>query len=50
VKLKSRIEADFNGGVNSGMTGTPTFYINGEKYVGDWGDDELINHLKKLVE
>jgi len=36
-------------GVKSGVSGTPTFYINGEKYEGDWQGDELIQYLKSLL-
>jgi protein-disulfide isomerase len=30
----SRVKADFSGGVRSGVNGTPTFFINGERYDG----------------
>jgi len=30
----SRIKEDFNGGVRSGVNGTPTFFINGTRYNG----------------
>jgi protein-disulfide isomerase len=33
-----RIQADFAGGVRSGVNGTPTFYVNGARYDGDWTD------------
>ena len=33
-----RIQADFAGGVRSGVNGTPTFFANGERYDGDWTD------------
>jgi protein-disulfide isomerase len=33
-----RIQTDFTGGVRSGVNGTPTFYINGARYDGDWTD------------
>lgn len=29
-----RVKADFAGGVRSGVNGTPTFFINGERYDG----------------
>jgi protein-disulfide isomerase len=33
-----RIQADFGGGIRSGVNGTPTFFVNGERYDGDWTD------------
>jgi protein-disulfide isomerase len=33
-----RIQADFTGGVRSGVNGTPTFFINGTRYDGNWTD------------
>jgi protein-disulfide isomerase len=33
-----RIQADFMSGVRSGVNGTPTFFVNGERYDGDWTD------------
>lgn len=32
------VRADFRGGVRSGVNGTPTFFVNGERYDGDWTD------------
>ncbi len=31
-----RIEANFSSGVRSGVNGTPTFFINGARFDGDW--------------
>jgi protein-disulfide isomerase len=33
-----RIEEDFMSGVRSGVNGTPTFFINGVRFDGDWTD------------
>ena len=33
---QARVREDFLGGVRSGVNGTPTFFINGERYDGDW--------------
>lgn len=35
-----RVRADFMSGVRSGVNGTPTFFINGRRFDGDWQDEE----------
>lgn len=35
-----RVDADFGGGVRSGVNGTPTFFINGARFDGNWTDAE----------
>jgi protein-disulfide isomerase len=39
-EFKTRVRADFAGGVRSGVNGTPTFFINGHRHDGpcDFGD------------
>ncbi|MGI8496314.1 MAG: DsbA family protein [Gemmatimonadaceae bacterium] len=34
-----RVRRDFRSGVRSGVNGTPTFFINGERYDGNWTDE-----------
>ncbi len=38
--LQERVRADFLGGVRSGVNGTPTFFINGKRFDGNWTDEE----------
>ena len=33
-----KVRGDFRGGVRSGVNGTPTFFVNGERFDGDWTD------------
>ena len=33
-----RVRSDFASGVRSGVNGTPTFFINGVRFEGDWTD------------
>jgi protein-disulfide isomerase len=45
-----RIQADFSGGVRSGVNGTPTFFVNGERYDGDWTNvDTFARDLTRLT-
>jgi protein-disulfide isomerase len=45
---KKRIDADFAGGVRSGVNGTPTFFLNGERY-DDSTDFESIAAVMERV-
>ena len=46
-----RIDADFSGGVRSGVNGTPTFFVNGVRYDGDWMDVEgFVEALARATE
>ena len=36
----NRVRDDFRSGVRSGMNGTPTFFVNGERYEGSWANEE----------
>jgi protein-disulfide isomerase len=48
---RARVRADFAGGVRSGVNGTPTFFVNGERHDGTYDFDSLseaIEHALKL--
>lgn len=40
------IHADFNGGVRSGVNGTPSFFINGQRYDGDYQFASLVSAIE----
>ncbi len=50
-RFRARVEHDFNSGVRSGVNGTPTFFLNGERYDDSWDEDTLgqalEDHLRK---
>lgn len=46
---KERIKNDFLGGVYSGVNGTPTFFINGQKYDRPFGYQDLIAAIEQQV-
>ncbi len=47
--LQDKIEADFESGIRSGVNGTPSLFINGKKFEGDWAGGELMEALRRQV-
>ncbi|HKO81482.1 MAG TPA: DsbA family protein [Chitinophagaceae bacterium] len=47
--LIDKVEKDFESGIRSGVNRTPTFFINGEKFIGEWRDNQLLQYLKILL-
>jgi protein-disulfide isomerase len=39
-KYTKRVREDFRSGVRSGVNGTPTFFINGNRYEGSWSNEK----------
>lgn len=48
--LIAKVEQDFESGLRSGVNRTPTFFINGQKYEGEWSDDQLLQYLKSMMD
>jgi len=46
----AKIRSDFLSGARSGVNGTPTFFVNGERYDGNWALREFLAHLAALLE
>jgi protein-disulfide isomerase len=45
-----RVREDFMSGIRSGVNGTPTFYINGERYDDSWDEETLLETIKQAIE
>ena len=39
-----RVRDDFRNGVRSGVNGTPTFFVNGNRYEGSWANEKAFIH------
>jgi protein-disulfide isomerase len=46
-QVRSRIEADVDGALRSGVQGTPTFFINGQLYEGSWEVSSFSRRLRE---
>lgn len=42
-----RVQQDFNSGIRSGVNGTPTFFLNDERYDGAWDLESLLELMQK---
>jgi protein-disulfide isomerase len=47
-EFAARVEEDFESGIRSGVNGTPSFFINGKKYDGNWEGEEFLAFLKEM--
>ena len=50
-RFEARVANDFTSGVRSGVNGTPTFFINGRRFDGDWTRPDVFQSaLESAVE
>jgi protein-disulfide isomerase len=49
-EVTARIRADFLSGARSGVNGTPTFFVNGQRYDASWEPEELLTRLRALLD
>jgi protein-disulfide isomerase len=49
MELEEKVREHFISGMRSGVNATPTFFINGEKYIGIWEGDNLFNHIREIL-
>ena len=47
-EFAERVQKDFSGGVRSGLNGTPTFFINGQRHDADFELETLARATAKL--
>ena len=43
------VRQDVMSGINSGVEGTPTFYINGRRYDDSWDKETLLTYIKQAI-
>jgi protein-disulfide isomerase len=48
-QFEPRVRDDFRGGVRSGVNGTPTFFINGQRHDGPFELDDLVEAIERQM-
>jgi protein-disulfide isomerase len=48
-EFESRVKSDFSSGVRSGVNGTPTFFINGQRHDGGYDFDSLVEAIDQAL-
>ncbi len=49
-EFEPRVKADFSSGVRSGVNGTPTFFINGQRHDGPYDFASLVEAIGRALE
>ncbi len=49
-EFEPRVKADFSSGVRSGVNGTPTFFINGQRHDGSYDFNSLVDAIDHELE
>lgn len=49
-EFAARVKSDFTGGARSGVNGTPTFFINGERYDGSFEYEDLVGAIESELQ
>ena len=47
-EVAEKVRSDFLSGARSGVNGTPTFFVNGERYDGSWEPEVLLAFLQEM--
>ena len=48
-ELLGRVKEDFASGIKSGVTGTPSFFINGVRHEGGWDELALAHAIEAAL-
>ena len=49
-KYQARVKDDFGGGIRSGVNGTPTFFIHGQRHDGPFDYDSLTDAIESALQ
>jgi protein-disulfide isomerase len=49
-QFEPRVRTDFSSGVRSGVNGTPTFFINGQRHDGSYDYESMVEAIGRVLE
>jgi protein-disulfide isomerase len=49
-RFSPRVSDDFRSGIRSGVTGTPSFFLNGFRYDGSWEFEALSSAIRRVMD
>jgi protein-disulfide isomerase len=49
-QFEPRVRADFSSGVRSGVNGTPTFFINGQRHDGSYDYESMVEAIDRVLQ
>ena len=48
-RFYQKVKDDYDSGIENGVQGAPTFFVNGELYDGNWMTSEFVEYLESLI-
>lgn len=48
-ETREKVRSDYQSGIDSGVNGTPAFFINGARFEGNWQGDGLLDALQNAA-
>lgn len=48
-QFEPRVKADFTAGVRSGVNGTPTFFVNGQRHDGSYDYESMVEAIEQVL-
>jgi protein-disulfide isomerase len=49
-EMRRRVADDLEGGIRSGVNGTPTFFVNGVRYDASWALEPFAEYLQQVLD
>ena len=48
-RFYQKVKDDYDSGLENDVQGTPTFFVNGEQFDGNWMNSEFLEYLESLI-